>query len=100
MSRNRGEQIRNWSGIAKRLAYLCIEIAIAGSKDEAASELKRVLSQPVLAMTARASAFTGCGVIVVEAVKQLPNVAARYAWRSSSMSSGNVIPVSCRNNLA
>jgi hypothetical protein len=48
-----------------------IEVAIAGSEDEAASQLKWVLSQLVLAMTARASAFAGCGVIAAEEVKQI-----------------------------
>ena len=48
-----------------------IDVSIAGSEDETASQLERVLSQLVLAMTARASPFAGYGVIAAEEVKQI-----------------------------
>jgi len=47
-----------------------IEVAIARSEDETASKLKRVLSQLVLAMTARLGAFAGYSVIAPKKVEQ------------------------------
>ena len=47
-----------------------IEVAIAGSEDETASQLKRVLSQLVLAMAARTGAFAGYSVIAPKKVEQ------------------------------
>ena len=47
-----------------------IEVAIAGSEDETASQLKRVPSQLVLAMAARAGAFAGHSVIAPKKVEQ------------------------------
>ena len=49
---------------------MCVEVAIAGSEDETASQLKRVLSQFVLAMAARAGAFAGYSVITPKKVEQ------------------------------
>ena len=46
------------------------QIAIAGSEDETASQLKRVLSQLVLAMATGAGAFAGCSVIAPKKVEQ------------------------------
>ena len=41
-----------------------IEVAIAGSEDETASQLKRILAQLVLAMAARTGTLAGYRVIV------------------------------------
>jgi hypothetical protein len=46
-----------------------IEVAIAGSEDETDSQLKRVLSQLVLAMAIGAGAFAGCSVIAPKKVE-------------------------------
>jgi hypothetical protein len=47
-----------------------IEVAIAGSEDETASQLKRVISQLVLPMAARTSAFADYSVIAPKKVEQ------------------------------
>ena len=64
------QQFRNGSGIAERLDHMRIEVAIAGSEDETASQLKRILSQLVLAMATRAGAFAGYSVIAPKKVEQ------------------------------
>ena len=45
-------------------------VAIARSEDETASQLKRILSQLVLAMATRAGAFAGYSVIAPKKVEQ------------------------------
>ena len=47
-----------------------IEVAIAGSEDETASQLERVLSQLVLAMATGAGALAGRSVIAPKKVEQ------------------------------
>jgi len=47
-----------------------VEVAITGSEDETASQLKRVLPQLVLAMATRAGAFAGYSVIPPKKVEQ------------------------------
>jgi hypothetical protein len=49
---------------------MCIQVAIARSEDETASQLQGVLSQLVLAMATGASAFAGCSVIAPKKVEQ------------------------------
>ena len=69
-SRNHCQQFRNRCGIAERLAHMRIEVAIAGSKDETASQLKRIFPQLVLAMAARTGAFASYSVIAPKKVEQ------------------------------
>ena len=47
-----------------------IKVAIAGSEDETASQLKRVLSELVLSMATSAGTFAGCSVIAPKKVER------------------------------
>ena len=58
------QQFCNGSVVTESLAQMRVEVAITGSEDEAASQLKGILAQFVLAMTARTGTSAGYCVIV------------------------------------
>ena len=61
---NHFQQLRNGSVVTESLAQMRVEVAIAGSEDETASQLKGILTQFVLAMAARTGTSAGYCVIV------------------------------------
>ena len=62
--RDHFQQFRNGSIVTESLAQMRVEVAVAGSKDETASQLKGILAQFVLAMAARTGTSAGYCVIV------------------------------------
>jgi len=61
---NHFQQLRNGSVVTESLAQMRVEVAIAGSEDETAPQLKGILTQFVLAMAARSGTPAGDCIIV------------------------------------
>jgi NAD(P)-dependent dehydrogenase (short-subunit alcohol dehydrogenase family) len=70
-----------------------VAVQVAGSKDEAAAELKRVLAQTVLAMPAGLSSFPGNSIVFAQQVQQgsfmQSNGAIRFAFFIDQQREGN-----------
>ena len=67
----RREQRFRFGVVAEGAADVDEQIAIAGSEDEARSELKRILTQAVLAVSGTLGAGARCGVVAAEEMEQV-----------------------------
>jgi hypothetical protein len=66
----RGQQSVRGGVVAEGLAHVGIAVHVAGTEDETAAELKGILAQTVLAMTAGLSALSRVSIVLAQQMEQ------------------------------